>query len=266
MSNSPFQIPGLPPMMSDLPSTMQGGLEFWQKLMGLTQQLPTGLKSITPTLNLEELDQRLTDLRAVEAWLQLNLSMLQSSIQALEVQRSTIATLKAFGAPFTAMTEPPSPPSPATEPAPAATPSRETAPPKSEASTTAASSEPASNAEPTDSNPDPALLKAGEQWWKMVQAQFDQIAKSAGASALAPNVPSAANVAPPRAATGRTRPPSEAGATQTSASSAQTAQPPAVASKKHAGARKVAPTKTSARKATAAAQKNSTTPRGKGKA
>ena len=53
---------------------------------------------LAPLTNVEELDKRITDMRAVEQWLKLNLSMLQSAIQALEVQRATLATLRAFGA------------------------------------------------------------------------------------------------------------------------------------------------------------------------
>ncbi len=61
--------------------------------------VPSGF---TPTLDLEELDKRIADLKAVEQWLTLNMSMLQGTIQALEIQRGTIATLKAFGAPLEA--------------------------------------------------------------------------------------------------------------------------------------------------------------------
>jgi hypothetical protein len=53
---------------------------------------------LAPLTNVEELDKRIKDMRAVEQWLKLNLNMLQSAIQALEVQRATLATLRAFGA------------------------------------------------------------------------------------------------------------------------------------------------------------------------
>ena len=69
---------------------------------GATQGLPPSLSSMSdmmaPLTSVEELDKRITDLRAVEQWLKLNLGMLQSAIQALEVQRATLATLRAFGA------------------------------------------------------------------------------------------------------------------------------------------------------------------------
>ena len=51
-----------------------------------------------PTLSVDELDKKIADLKAVESWLNLNVSMLRGTIQALEVQRGTIATLKSMGA------------------------------------------------------------------------------------------------------------------------------------------------------------------------
>ncbi|MUI12891.1 hypothetical protein GJV26_10535 [Massilia dura] len=51
----------------------------------------------TPTLSVDELDKKINELKAVEGWLSMNSTMLRSSIQALEVQRGTIATLKSMG-------------------------------------------------------------------------------------------------------------------------------------------------------------------------
>jgi|GEM_PF-439393 len=76
-------LPGLP--------TVGGIAQFAQ---GLPQSLPG---SIVPTLDLDELDRRIADLRAVEQWLALNGNMLHATIQSLEVQRNTIATLKNLG-------------------------------------------------------------------------------------------------------------------------------------------------------------------------
>ena len=50
---------------------------------------------VTPTLDIGELDKRITDMKAVEGWLKLNLNMLQMSIQGLEMQRATLAALQA---------------------------------------------------------------------------------------------------------------------------------------------------------------------------
>jgi hypothetical protein len=47
-----------------------------------------------PTIDVEELQKRIVDLQAVEQWLVMNLGMIQGSIQALEVQKATIETLK----------------------------------------------------------------------------------------------------------------------------------------------------------------------------
>lgn len=51
-----------------------------------------------PTLDIEELDKRIQDLKSVENWLQLNMSVLRSTIQGLEVQRATLAALQSFSA------------------------------------------------------------------------------------------------------------------------------------------------------------------------
>lgn len=57
-------------------------------------QLP-GLGSwVAPTLNVEELDKRIQELKAVQFWLDQNAMALKATIQALEVQKMTLATLK----------------------------------------------------------------------------------------------------------------------------------------------------------------------------
>jgi hypothetical protein len=73
---------------------MTDTLDFVKSLWG-SMSVP-GLTA--PTLSVEELDKKISDLKAVETWLNLNMSMLRGSIQALEVQRGTIATLKSVGA------------------------------------------------------------------------------------------------------------------------------------------------------------------------
>ena len=51
---------------------------------------------VTPTLDVDELDKRITDMKAVEQWLKMNLNMLQMSTQGLELQRATLAAVKAM--------------------------------------------------------------------------------------------------------------------------------------------------------------------------
>ncbi|WP_371323606.1 PhaM family polyhydroxyalkanoate granule multifunctional regulatory protein [Dechloromonas sp. ZY10] len=52
---------------------------------------------VAPTFDVEELDKRIKDLKAVEGWLRMNLSMLQMTIQSLEMQRTTVSTVQAMG-------------------------------------------------------------------------------------------------------------------------------------------------------------------------
>ncbi|MGZ8253557.1 MAG: PhaM family polyhydroxyalkanoate granule multifunctional regulatory protein [Burkholderiaceae bacterium] len=89
--------------MAGLPGMPNAG-NLATMAMRLPQQLPS---MVAPTLDVNELDKRIADLRAVEAWLELNSSMLRTTIQTLEVQRATIATLKGIsGAMLAPLTKP----------------------------------------------------------------------------------------------------------------------------------------------------------------
>jgi hypothetical protein len=52
---------------------------------------------VTPTFNVEEIEQKIKDLKAVENWLKMNLSMLQMTIQGLEMQCVTLNAVRAMG-------------------------------------------------------------------------------------------------------------------------------------------------------------------------
>ncbi len=52
---------------------------------------------VVPTFDADELEKRITDLKAVEGWLSMNLSMLQMTIRNLEMQVSTIRAVKTMG-------------------------------------------------------------------------------------------------------------------------------------------------------------------------
>lgn len=69
-------------------------MEFLKSLWGNTGMPLPGL--VTPTLDTNELEKRITDLKAVEGWLKTNLGMLQMTIQGLEVQRATLSALQAI--------------------------------------------------------------------------------------------------------------------------------------------------------------------------
>ena len=74
------------------------GFDFLQNLAkGASQslpQLPSLSNWIAPTLNVEELDRRIGELKAVHFWLDQNSKALGATIQALEVQKMTLATLQ----------------------------------------------------------------------------------------------------------------------------------------------------------------------------
>jgi hypothetical protein len=51
---------------------------------------------VTPTIDVDELDKRIADLKAVENWLKMNLNMLQMTTQGLEMQRVALAAVQAM--------------------------------------------------------------------------------------------------------------------------------------------------------------------------
>ncbi len=59
-----------------------------------TPQMPNLASWIAPTLNVEELDKRISELKTVHFWLEQNSKALGATVQALEVQKMTLATLK----------------------------------------------------------------------------------------------------------------------------------------------------------------------------
>ena len=72
--------------------TPQDPLEFVKNMWGNMGFSLPGM--VTPTLDTDELGKRIADLKAVEGWLKSNLSLLQMTIQGLEMQRTTLSTLQ----------------------------------------------------------------------------------------------------------------------------------------------------------------------------
>jgi hypothetical protein len=82
------------------------GFEFMQNLArqaagGLSQgvgqalpQLPNLSSWVAPTFNVEDLEKRIEELKAVHFWLDQNTRALSATIQALEVQKMTLSTLQ----------------------------------------------------------------------------------------------------------------------------------------------------------------------------
>lgn len=203
--------------MPDMPGAgpMTDTLEFVKKLWG-SLSVP-GM--VAPTVSTDELDKKISDLKTVETWLTMNMNMLRGSIQALEVQRATIATLKSMGDAFSAAAQPGTPEAKgktAFDPA-AFWSSLMTAP---AAPAAAVAQEPAASApegKPA-AEPAPAAQKSGADkpdaradmvgqmvnpaaWWNVVQDQFKQAVSSAVASEKVEKAaPPAATPKQPRAA------------------------------------------------------------------
>lgn len=156
---------------------MVPGFDFLQGLVkNAGAALPNMGQWIAPTLNPEELEKRIEELRTVQFWLEQNARMLGATIQALEVQRMTLSTLKTMNVQMgelrdamkIPMPEMPVPAMPAAA-APAPTPSE--APPPAAAR---------SRRRPADA---PAQPPAGAvdpmQWWGALTKQFTTLAATA---------------------------------------------------------------------------------------
>lgn len=173
------------------------GFDFLQSLVGnASSALPNVGQWIAPTLDPEELDKRINELRTVQFWLDQNSRMLTTTIQALEVQRMTLSTLRgmnvSMGDLAAGLQAKPAPaaPKPAAAPSAASTPSSAT-------SATAP-------AEPPAAAVDPML------WWGSLTEQFSKLAADAvrqAADAAAPVAASMAQAANETMAVPRSAPP-----------------------------------------------------------
>jgi hypothetical protein len=82
--------------MSD-PTPPQDPFELFRRLWGpLGVPLP-GMAM--PTLDPDEIEKRIVELRSVEAWLGMNLNMVKFSIQGLEVQKAALLAMRGGGEP-----------------------------------------------------------------------------------------------------------------------------------------------------------------------
>jgi hypothetical protein len=142
------------------------GFDFLQGLVkNAGSALPNIGQWVAPTLNPEELEKRIEELRTVQFWLEQNARMLGATIQALEVQRMTLSTLKTMNVQMSDLREsltirPPG--------APAEAPPASTAAAKKSRSSKAAA---AADALPPPVDP--------MQWWGALTKQFTQLATTA---------------------------------------------------------------------------------------
>jgi hypothetical protein len=81
--------------MADTPP--QDPFEMFRRLWGpLGVPLP-GMAM--PTLDPDEIEKRIAELRSVEAWLAMNLNMVKFSIQGLEVQKAALLAMRGASEP-----------------------------------------------------------------------------------------------------------------------------------------------------------------------
>jgi hypothetical protein len=157
------------------------GFDFLKNLAGGAAASPgavPGLPSLSswvaPTLSIEEVDKRIQELKTVQYWLEQNGHALKATIQALEVQKMTLSTLRgmnvrmedlanAFTRP--AASAPAAAPEP--EPEPEAQPEAEEPPAPKRAQAAASAIQ------------DTAGVVDPVQWWGALTQQFQQIASSA---------------------------------------------------------------------------------------
>ena len=184
------------------------GFDFLKNLAGgsgagAVPGIPSLASWVAPTLSVEEVDKRIQELKTVQYWLEQNGHALKATIQALEVQKMTLSTLRgmnvrmediasAFTKQAAAMAPAPVAAAPAAAPEPEpeeveeedelpeeeATP----APKKSRARPAAAKSKAADGAGVVDPM----------QWWGSLTEQFQQIASSALQDAAQMKVPAIA--------------------------------------------------------------------------
>ena len=72
--------------------TPQDPFEMFRRLWG-----PLGVPipgMAMPTLDPQEVEKRISDLRSVEGWLTMNLNMVKLSIQGLEMQKATLQAMQ----------------------------------------------------------------------------------------------------------------------------------------------------------------------------
>jgi hypothetical protein len=188
-SANPFVLPGMG-QSSDLSgnpllASMEMMRQAWAGLAG-----PGGLAQVLPMgspMNIEELERRIAELRAVESWLRMNLSMLDSTIQGMEVQRATIATLRSFvdkmSSVDTSASSASGGPSPlevvlGLKPDPAKKTADKKAAPKTESGDAAQAAGAESAASPFNA----AAQSASQAWWGLLQQQFNNIAAATTAT------------------------------------------------------------------------------------
>jgi hypothetical protein len=170
------------------------GFDFLQGLVkNAGAALPNIGQWVAPTLDPDELEKRIEELRTVQFWLEQNAKMLGATIQALEVQRMTLSTLKTMNVQMSDLRDSmrlPERPTAAAAPAPSAAPTPAPAPAK-------ATKKSSGTPKPSPAGATaPAGVVDPMQWWGALTKQFTQLAAEAikDSARTVPKVPAGAPV------------------------------------------------------------------------
>ena len=139
------------------------GFDFLQSLVKSAGSALPGIGQwVAPTLDPAELDKRIGELRTVQYWLEQNARMLAATIQALEVQRMTLSTLKSMNVQMGALGD-----------------SLKIKPTPHKADADAAAQAPSAGAARPQAAKAPAAAVDPMQWWSALTSQFAELATSA---------------------------------------------------------------------------------------
>ncbi len=173
---------------------------------GSVPGIPSLASWVAPTMSVEEVDKRIQELKTVQYWLEQNGHALKATIQALEVQKMTLSTLRgmnvrmediasAFTKQAAAMAPAPAPaaPTPASQSEPEAVEEEEEDFDESEEEAEEETPAPKkkSRAKPASSNGAAGGVDP-MQWWGSLTEQFQQIASTALQDAAQLKVPAMA--------------------------------------------------------------------------
>lgn len=168
---------------------------------GSVPGIPSLASWVAPTLSVEEVDKRIQELKTVQYWLEQNGHALKATIQALEVQKMTLSTLRGMNVRMediaSAFTRQAAAMAPASAAAAAAAPEPEPAEvepedhvePEEAPAPKKPRSKPAAK---TSAAADGAGVVDPMQWWGSLTEQFQQIASSALQDAAQLKVPAMA--------------------------------------------------------------------------
>ena len=83
--------------MAQQPELPKDWLEFMQKMWNPMSYPMPGMAM--PTVNVEEIERKIAELKAVETWLTMNVGFVQMTIKTLEMQKAALEAIAATGKP-----------------------------------------------------------------------------------------------------------------------------------------------------------------------